>query len=66
MQVIGGGGGRKVGWVERAGGYPEVDESFHKDADSSAVSSVRDRNRLNPWDKSRQSLAAVLFHSHPY
>ena len=28
--------------------------------------SISDRNTLNPQDKSRQSLAAVWYHSHPY
>ena len=28
---------------------------FSKDTGSSAVSSVSDKNRLNPWDKSRHS-----------
>ena len=34
--------------------------------DSSAVSSVSDRNRLSPQDRSRQLLTAVWHHSHAY
>ena len=52
-----GGGGR---WVAKGGLYLPLYTG------SSAVSLVSDRNRLNPWDKLRQSLAAVLYHSHPY
>ena len=40
--------------------------SFHKDTDSNAVSSVSDREGLNAQDRSRQSLAAVWYQSHPY
>ena len=50
-----------VGRQVAEGGY-----TFHQDTDSSGVSSVSDRNRLNSWDKSRQSLAAFWCHSHPY
>ena len=46
--------------------FPKVGYTFHWDTDSSAVSSVSDRNRLNQQDKLRQSLAAVWHHLHPY
>ena len=43
------------GWV----GSRRRVKGFHKDTDSNAVSSVSDRKRLNPQDRSRWSLAAV-------
>ena len=39
------------GWVAGGG----LNLPAYKETDSSAVSLVRDRNRLNPWDKSRPS-----------
>ena len=59
-------GGKGMGWVVGVGGQPKAGYTFHQDTDSSAVSSVSDRNRLNPQDMSRQSLAAVWYPSHPY
>ena len=53
---VGGGGG----WVAGSG------LNLHKDTDSSAVSSVSDRKGLNPQDRSRQSLTAIWYQSHPY
>ena len=53
---VGGGGG----WVAEGGLYLPLGHRH------GAVSSVSDKNRLNPWDKSRQSLAVVWYHSHPY
>ena len=55
---VGGGGGR----IAEGGVYLPLD----KDTNSSTVSSVSDRNKLNPQDKSRQSLVAVWYHSHSY
>ena len=43
----------------RVGGQPKAGYTFHYDTGSSAVSSLSDRNRLNPQGKLRQSLAAV-------
>ena len=53
-----GGGGR---WAAGDGLYFPLGHT-----ESSAVSSVSDRNRLNLQDESRQLLAAVWHHSHPY
>ena len=53
-----GGGGR---WVALEVGY-----NLHWDTDSSAVSSVSDRKRLNSHDRLRHSFGAVWHHSHPY
>ena len=66
MHVIGGGlaGGGGVGGGE--GGQLEAGYTFYYDTDSSAVSSVSDRNRLNPQDRSRQSLTAAWPVTHPF
>lgn len=38
---------KRVGWVVREGGQPEVGYIFHKNTDSSFVSSLGDRNEYN-------------------
>ena len=53
-----GGGGGGGGGGQGMGGLP-------LDTDSNDVLSVSDRNRLNPQDRLKQSLAAVWYHSHP-
>ena len=57
----GGVGGGRGGWVAEGGPKPPPG---HRQQ----YCVLSDRNRLNPWDKSRQSLAAVYmwYHSHPY
>ena len=58
------------GWVGGVSdgevGQPEPGYTSHYDTDSSAVSSISDRNRHNPQDRVRQSLAAIWHHTHPY
>ena len=61
---MGGGGGRMGGGGGRVGSRRRVKASIR--THSNAVSSVSIRKGLNPQDRSRQSLAAVWYQSHPY
>ena len=54
---VGGGGG---------GSQKQVIPSIKTQAVVLHVSSISDRNRHNPQDRPRQSLAAVWHHTHPY
>ena len=51
-------GGEKVGQLEAAC-------TFHKDTDSSAVSSLSDRSKYNSQHRPRRSLEAVWHYIHP-
>ena len=61
MNYIGGGwaGGRGVGWALGAGGKPKAGNTIHKEANSSAVSSVGHINCHSQPGRTRQSSAAV-------
>ena len=56
-------------WVVGKDGQPEIDYSFHKDTDSSAVSSLSDRNAYSLQHSLRWLLAcaaaAVWHHTYP-
>ena len=51
-----------MGWVVGEGEQSEVGYSFHKDANSSVVSSLSNRNKYNSHHRPRQSLTAVWYH----
>ena len=52
-------GERGVGWVLGVGGKPKVGNTIHKEANSSAVSSVGHRNCHSQLGKTRRSSAVV-------
>ena len=52
-------GGRGVGWALGAGGKPKAGNTIHKEANSSAVSSVGHTNCHSLPGKTRRSSAAV-------
>ena len=56
---------REMGWVMGEGGQMEAGYTFHNDKESSAVSSLSDRNEYNLQHKPRRSLAAVCHNMHP-
>ena len=44
-------------------GQPEANYTFYNDTDSSAVSSLSDRNEHNPQHRPRRSLEAAWHHT---
>ena len=55
-------GGEGLEWVVGDDGQLEVDYTFHKDTDSSAVSSLNYRKEYNSKHSLRQSLVTVCHH----
>ena len=63
MHIIGGGGRRE--WGGWWGGW-EAEGGLYLLLQHTVVSLISDRNRFNPQDRPRQSLAAVRPDTHSY
>ena len=59
MKFIGVGGREGVGWVLGVGGKSKAGKTIHREANSSAVSSVGHRNHHSQPGRTRRSSAAV-------